>query len=53
MNKKIKETVINIGTGKDYSIKQYANLLLKIILPGKKLIFNLINLNLMELPEKF
>ena len=35
MNKKIKETVINIGTGKDYSIKQYAHLLLKIILPGK------------------
>ena len=37
MNKKIKETVINIGTGKDYSIKQYAHLLLKIILPGKKI----------------
>ena len=53
MNKKIKETVINIGTGKDYSIKQYANLLLKIILPGKKLVSNLINLNLMELLEKF
>ena len=37
MNKKIKETIINIGTGKDLTIKEYANLLLKIIYPGKKL----------------
>ena len=36
MRKKVKETVLNIGTGKDYSIKQYANLLLKIICPKKK-----------------
>ena len=36
MKKKVKETVLNIGTGKDYSIKQYANLLLKIICPKKK-----------------
>ena len=36
MNKKIKETFINIGTGKDLTIKEYANLLLKIIYPGKK-----------------
>ena len=37
MNKKIKETLINIGTGKDFTIKEYANLLLKIINPGKKI----------------
>ena len=36
MRKKVKETVLNIGSGKDYSIKQYANLLLKIICPKKK-----------------
>ena len=36
MNKKIKETLINIGTGKDFTIKEYANLLLKIINPKKK-----------------
>ena len=36
MNKKIKEPLINIGTGKDYTIKEYANLLLKIIYPGSK-----------------
>ncbi len=36
MNKKIKETFINIGTGKDHTIKEYANMLLKIIYPGKK-----------------
>ena len=38
MNKKKKPTVINIGTGKDYSIKYYANLVAKIILPNKKII---------------
>jgi len=37
MKKKIKETLINIGTGKDFTIKEYANLLLKIINPGKKI----------------
>ena len=37
MNKKIKETFINIGTGKDLTIKEYANMLLKIIYPGKKI----------------
>ena len=36
MRKKVKETVLNIGSGKDYSIKHYANLLLKIICPKKK-----------------
>ena len=37
MNKKIKETIINIGTGKDYSIKEYADKILKILLPNKKI----------------
>jgi len=38
MNKKKKPTIINIGTGKDYSIKYYAKLIAKIILPNKKII---------------
>ena len=29
MNKKIKKPFINIGTGKDYSIRWYANFLMK------------------------
>ena len=37
MKKKIKQTLINIGTGKDYTIKEYAFLINKIINPGKKL----------------
>ena len=37
MNKKIKETIINIGTGKDYSIKEYADKVLKILLPNEKM----------------
>ena len=37
MNKKIKESVINIGTGKDYTIKDYAKQILKIIIPNKKI----------------
>ncbi len=37
MNKKIKESVINIGTGKDYTIRDYAKLILKIIIPNKKI----------------
>jgi len=38
MNKKKKPTLINIGTGKDYSIEYYAKLIAKIILPKKKII---------------
>ena len=38
MNKKKKPTVINIGTGKDYSIEYYAKLISKTILPKKKII---------------
>ena len=37
MNKKTKHSIINIGTGKDYSIKFYATLMKKIILPNKKI----------------
>ena len=36
MRRKIKETLINIGTGKDFTIKKYADILLKIINPGNK-----------------
>jgi GDP-L-fucose synthase len=36
MNKSVKENVINIGTGIDFSIKNYATKILKIILPNKK-----------------
>jgi GDP-L-fucose synthase len=37
MNKKLKETFINIGTGKDYSIRDYAKLILKLVMPGQKI----------------
>ena len=37
MKKKIKQTLINIGTGKDYTIREYAFLINKIINPEKKL----------------
>ena len=36
MNKKVKETLINIGSGKDYSIKEYALLILHILIPKNK-----------------
>ena len=35
MKKKTKETVINIGTGKDYQIKEYAKKILNQIIPNK------------------
>ena len=38
MNKKKKPTIINIGTGKDHTIKYYAELIAKTILPNKKII---------------
>ena len=38
MKKKTAHSLINIGTGKDYSIKYYAKLFAKIILPNKKII---------------
>ena len=36
MNKKTKSSLINIGSGKDYSIKYYAELILKLIIKNKK-----------------
>ena len=38
MKRKTKHTLINIGNGKDYSIKYYANLILKLIMPNKKIV---------------
>ena len=38
MKRKTKHTLINIGCGKDYSIKYYANLILKLIMPNKKIV---------------
>ena len=37
MNKKTKESLINIGTGKEHTIKEYAKRYLRIILPEKKI----------------
>ena len=37
MNKKFNGSMINIGTGKDYSIKEYAEMILKLIIPNKKI----------------
>ena len=37
MNKKTKDTLINIGTGKDYTIKYFAELIAKLILPHKEI----------------
>ena len=38
MNRKVKETVINIGTGKDFTIKDYTKKILKEIIPNKKIL---------------
>ena len=37
MNKKTAHNLINIGTGKDYTIRQYVQMLLKILIPNKKI----------------
>ncbi len=37
MNKKIKESIINIGRGKDFTINEYIKMIKKVILPNKKL----------------
>ena len=37
MNKRTKESLINIGTGKDYTIEYFAKYFLKILLPEKKI----------------
>ena len=36
MNIKVKHSLINIGSGRDYSIKKYAEMFLKILIPKKK-----------------
>jgi GDP-L-fucose synthase len=38
MKKKTKHSLINIGTGKDFTIKYYANLISKLILKNKKIL---------------
>ena len=38
MNKKIKETIVNIGSGKDYTIYEYAKKILNHIVPYKKIL---------------
>tara|TARA_B110001450_G_C17561959_1_gene457116 strand:- start:97 stop:1038 length:942 start_codon:yes stop_codon:yes gene_type:complete len=37
MKKKFKETMVNIGTGLDFSIKEYAEIILNLILPNKQI----------------
>ena len=37
MNKKTRHSLINIGTGKDFKIKEYVRLFLKILLPKRKI----------------
>mgnify|MGYP001216968788 FL=1 len=37
MKKKTRESLINIGTGKDFSIQNYAKMILKTIIPNKKI----------------
>lgn len=37
MNKKFKGTIINIGTGRDFKIKEYVNIIGNVIIPGKKI----------------
>ena len=37
MNKKIKENMVNVGTGEDLTIKKYAELMLRLIIPERKI----------------
>ena len=37
MNTKIKENTVNVGTGKDLTIKKYAELMLRLIIPERKI----------------
>ena len=37
MKKRFKQTILNIGTGRDHSIEQYAKIILDLILPNKKI----------------
>ena len=52
MNKKINETLINIGTGVDYSIKDYVKLFIKILIPNKKISIIFDNLKPNGTPRK-
>ena len=38
MKKKIKENVVNIGTGIDFTINYYAKIILNLIIPHKKIL---------------
>ena len=38
MKKKLKHSLINIGSGKEYSIDYYAKLFLKVISPNRKIL---------------
>ena len=37
MNNKFKGTIINIGTGRDYKIKEYVKIIGNVIVPRKKI----------------
>jgi GDP-L-fucose synthase len=37
MRKNIKETIINIGSGKDFTLEKFANKILKLIIPNRKI----------------
>ena len=37
LKKKTSESLINIGTGKDYSIREYAKIILRLIIPNRKI----------------
>lgn len=50
LHKRTKESVINIGSGIEKTIKEYANILFKII--GKKFIIKYVNKNLTGTPRK-
>ncbi len=52
MKKKTKETIINIGTGKDYSIKQYTKIISDVIIPKKKFQLNFDNTKPNGTPRK-
>ena len=50
LHKRTKESVINIGSGIEKTIKEYANILFKII--GKKFVINYVNKHLTGTPRK-
>ena len=52
MNKNTKHHLINIGTGKEYSILDYAKLFLKALIPQKKIKISFMKKNLNGTPRK-